>query len=52
MFQGWLEVVLDRRLMQDDNRGVQQGVQDNRRTPSFFKLLLERKVDSSNYEVS
>lgn len=49
---GWLEVVLDRRLMQDDNRGVQQGVQDNRRTPSFFKLLLERKVDSSNYEPS
>ncbi|XP_031563899.1 alpha-mannosidase 2x-like isoform X2 [Actinia tenebrosa] len=43
---GSLEVVLDRRLSQDDNRGLGQGVLDNKRTPSNFRLLLERFKDT------
>lgn len=38
---GELEVVLDRRLMQDDDRGLGQGVTDNKLTPSLYHLLLE-----------
>ncbi|XP_040914399.1 alpha-mannosidase 2 isoform X2 [Toxotes jaculatrix] len=38
---GELEVVLDRRLQQDDNRGLGQGVTDNKLTGSLFHLLLE-----------
>ncbi|KAF7646151.1 hypothetical protein LDENG_00192410 [Lucifuga dentata] len=42
--QGELEVVLDRRLQQDDNRGLGQGVTDNKRTASRFHLLLEDRM--------
>ncbi|GLD56879.1 alpha-mannosidase 2 [Lates japonicus] len=38
---GELEVVLDRRLQQDDNRGLGQGVTDNKMTASLYHLLLE-----------
>lgn len=38
---GELEVVLDRRLRQDDNRGLGQGVLDNKLTASLYHLLLE-----------
>uniref|UniRef100_A0A8C6UJ81 Alpha-mannosidase n=1 Tax=Neogobius melanostomus TaxID=47308 RepID=A0A8C6UJ81_9GOBI len=38
---GFLELVLDRRLQQDDNRGLGQGVTDNKRTESLYHLLLE-----------
>ena len=37
---GWLEVKLDRRLDQDDNRGLGQGVTDSRLTQ--FKVVLSR----------
>ncbi|XP_076463704.1 alpha-mannosidase 2-like [Babylonia areolata] len=40
---GWMEVVLDRRLMQDDWRGMGEGVTDNAPTPSKFLILLEKR---------
>ncbi|KAG6458879.1 hypothetical protein O3G_MSEX011102 [Manduca sexta] len=38
---GQIEVMQDRRLSRDDNRGMNQGVLDNLRTRHVFKLLLE-----------
>lgn len=34
-------MILDRRLQQDDNRGLGQGVTDNKLTGSLYHLLLE-----------
>lgn len=41
LLEGQMEVMLDRRLNQDDGRGLFQGVLDNKRTLSRFRLLVE-----------
>ncbi|CAI8034350.1 Alpha-mannosidase 2x [Geodia barretti] len=42
--QGWLEVFLDRRLSKDDERGLGQGVKDNKLTAAHFRILLETRA--------
>ncbi|XP_068642392.1 alpha-mannosidase 2 [Aristolochia californica] len=45
---GWLEIMLDRRLVNDDGRGLGQGVMDNRPMNVIFHLLTEVNISSSN----
>lgn len=45
---GWIEIMLDRRLDQDDDRGLAQPVHDNLRTESVFRLILEDMTGKSD----
>ncbi|KAK3002316.1 hypothetical protein RJ639_021441 [Escallonia herrerae] len=49
---GWLEVMLDRRLSRDDGRGLGQGVMDNRPMNVVFHLLLESNISSISNSAS
>ncbi len=40
---GSLDVILDRRLTRDDDRGLAQGVMDNVLTEVKFRVLVERR---------
>lgn len=51
--EGELELMQDRRLQRDDNRGLGQGVMDNRKVLHVFKVLLEaregcKKLDAAH----
>lgn len=43
---GWLEIMLDRRLVRDDGRGLGQGVTDNRVLNTVFHILVESNISS------
>nr|GLL26638.1 alpha-mannosidase 2 [Ipomoea trifida] len=44
---GWLEIMLDRRLVRDDGRGLGQGVMDNRPMNVVFHILLESNISTT-----
>jgi alpha-mannosidase II len=50
--EGWLEIMLDRRLVRDDGRGLGQGVMDNRPMNVVFHILVESNISSTPSSVS
>ncbi|KAK2727272.1 alpha-mannosidase 2-like [Artemia franciscana] len=47
-YKGGVEVMLDRRMMYDDGRGMGEGVVDNKNTLSKFWIVLEDKVQTKD----
>ncbi|OAD56881.1 Alpha-mannosidase 2 [Eufriesea mexicana] len=43
MASGQIEIMQDRRLLQDDNRGLGQGITDNLLTNHIFMFILEKR---------
>lgn len=50
--EGWLEIMLDRRLVRDDGRGLGQGVMDNRPMNVVFHILVESNISTTLSSVS
>ncbi|XWS30317.1 hypothetical protein CRYUN_Cryun24cG0106600 [Craigia yunnanensis] len=50
--EGWLEIMLDRRLVRDDGRGLGQGVMDNRVMNVVFHILMESNISLTSNPVS
>lgn len=48
---GWLEIMLDRRLVRDDGRGLGQGVMDNRPMNIVFQILVESNISSPSVPI-
>ena len=46
---GWLEVMVDRRTLYDDSRGMGEGVVDNKRTVHKHFLLVEDIAEDEGY---
>uniref|UniRef100_A0A0K8TAV1 Alpha-mannosidase n=3 Tax=Lygus hesperus TaxID=30085 RepID=A0A0K8TAV1_LYGHE len=46
---GWLEVMVDRRTLYDDSRGMGEGVVDNKRTVHKHFLLIEDMSEDEGY---
>ncbi|KAI5341084.1 hypothetical protein L3X38_020358 [Prunus dulcis] len=49
---GWLEIMLDRRLVKDDGRGLGQGVMDNRAMNVVFHIVVESNISATSNPVS
>ncbi|KAL5582461.1 hypothetical protein UlMin_014903 [Ulmus minor] len=49
---GWLEIMLDRRLLRDDGRGLGQGVMDNRAMNVIFHIVVESNISATANPVS
>ncbi|OVA14340.1 Glycoside hydrolase family 38 [Macleaya cordata] len=49
---GWLEIMLDRRLVKDDGRGLGQGVMDNHPMNIIFHILKESNISSTSNPVT